>query len=191
MKTLAFAACCALTLALAPIGAAANENWTVDPVHSNAQFTAKHFGIVPVVGTIPIKSASVVLSGSGQIPVSVKAELDASKIDTHNEDRDSDLRSAHFFNVGTTPDIRFVSTKVEGTDPKHFTIVGDLTMVGQTHPVTLDAQVLASGKSPRGRSIIAYSATATIDRTQWGMSFGPMFVGNTVDLALNIEADGP
>ncbi|HZY99666.1 MAG TPA: YceI family protein, partial [Candidatus Baltobacteraceae bacterium] len=75
--------------------------------------------------------------------------------------------------------------------PKNFTIAGDLTMHGQTHPVTLKAQVVASGKSPRGRDIIAYSATTTIDRTQWGMSYGPMIVGNNVDLSLNVEADLP
>jgi polyisoprenoid-binding protein YceI len=191
MKILGFAASLLIILAVAPVALAANATWTVDPVHSNAQFTAKHFSIVPVIGTIPIKTASVTLSGDGQIPIAVSAVLDASKIDTHNDDRDGDLRSAHFFNVASTPDIHFVSTKVDGTDPKHFTIAGDLTMVGQTHPVTLDAQVLASGKSPRGRSIIAYSATATIDRTKWGMDYGAMFVGNSIDIALNIEADGP
>jgi len=95
------------------------------------------------------------------------------------------------FNAASTPDIRFVSTKIEGTDPKHFTITGDLTMHGETHPVALDAQVIASGKSPRGRSIIAYGATVTIDRTQWGITYGPLIVGNSVDISLNIEADGP
>ncbi|HEY2474510.1 MAG TPA: YceI family protein [Candidatus Cybelea sp.] len=170
---------------------AQSETWTVDPVHSTAQFTARHFGIVPVIGTIPIKSASVKLDAATQIPTGVTAELDASKLDTHNDQRDNDLRSAHFFNVASTPDIRFVSTKIEGTDPKHFTIAGDLTMHGETHPVVLNAQVVAAGKSPRGRSIIAYEAGATIDRTQWGMSYGPMVVGNNIDISLNVEADGP
>jgi len=60
-----------------------------------------------------------------------------------------------------------------------------------THPVTLTAQVVGAGKSPRGRSIVAYAATATIDRTQWGMSYGPMIVGNSIDISVNIEADAP
>lgn len=182
----------ALALALPAEGAApVPETWTVDPVHSTAQFTAKHFGIVPVLGTIPIRSASVELEPGAQIPVKVTAALDASKLDTHNDMRDGDLRSDHFFNTASTPDITFVSTKISGTDPKHFTVAGDLTMHGQTHPVTLDAQVVAAGKTPRGRSLIAYSATASIDRTQWGMTYGPMIVGNGIDIALNVEADEP
>ncbi|HEY2554661.1 MAG TPA: YceI family protein [Candidatus Cybelea sp.] len=170
---------------------AQSETWTVDPVHSTAQFTARHFGIVPVIGTIPIKSASVKLDSGAQIPTAVSADLDASKLDTHNDMRDNDLRSAHYFNVASTPDIHFASTKVDGTDPKHFTVTGDLTMHGETHSVVLDAQVVGAGKSPRGRSIIAYEASATIDRTQWWMSYGPLIVGNNIDISLNVEADGP
>jgi polyisoprenoid-binding protein YceI len=170
---------------------AQSETWTVDPVHSTAQFTARHFDIVPVIGTLPIKSASVTLNSGSQIPTAVTADLDASKLDTHNDMRDNDLRSAHYFNVASTPDIHFVSTNIESSDPKHFTITGDLTMHGKTHAIALAAQVVGAGKSPRGRSIIAYQATATIDRTQWGMSYGPLIVGNNIDISLNVEADGP
>ncbi|MFY9738616.1 MAG: YceI family protein [Candidatus Cybelea sp.] len=190
MKTLTFMLSL-LAIGVAPVLGAQPETWTVDPVHSTAQFTARHFGIVPVIGTIPVEKASVQLNAGSQIPIAVSAELDASKLDTHNDIRDSDLRSAHYFDVASTPEIRFVSTRIDGTDPKHFTIAGDLTMHGETHPVVLNAQVVASGKSPRGRSIIAYGASVTIDRTQWGMTYGQLVVGNSVDISLNIEADGP
>jgi polyisoprenoid-binding protein YceI len=187
--TLSFGAlACLLSI---PAVAATSETWTIDPVHSNAQFTARHFSIVPVIGTIPILDASVQLDPGSQIPVAVSAQLDATKLDTHNDRRDNDLRSPHFFDTATSPTIKFASTKVEGTDPSHFTITGNLTMHGQTHSVVLNAKVVASGKSPRGRSIIAYAATTTIDRTEWGMTYGPMIVGNNVDLSIDAEADGP
>ncbi len=191
MKPLRTSALTLLAL-LGTLPAVAAESWTVDPVHSTAQFTARHFGIVPVIGTIPIVRASLELNSGSQIPAVVTAELDASKVDTHNDMRDSDLRSVHYFNVDATPAIKFVSTKVTaGTDSAHFTITGDLTMHGQTHPVTMSAQIVASGKTPRGRSVIAYSAVVTIDRTQWGMTYGPLIVGNSVDISINVEADAP
>ena len=178
-----------LAFASAPVVAA--ETWTVDPVHSTAQFTAKHFGIVPVIGTIPIVKASVQMNAGSQIPLSVSAELDASQVDTHDGNRDHDLKSDHFFNVAATPKISFVSTKVEGTDPNGFTIAGNLTMHGETHAIVLQAHVAGAGTSPRGKRLVAYAATATIDRTQWGMTYGPLIVGNNVDLSINVEADGP
>lgn len=179
------------SVAATAIALAAVETWRVDPNHTTAQFTARHFGIVPVVGTIPVKNAVVKLESGTQIPIEVSAELDPAGEDTHNGMRDNDIRSAHYLDVATYPNMTFQSTKITGSDPKHFTIAGNLTMHGQTHPVTLNAGVVGAGKSPRGRSIIAYAATGTIDRTQWGMSFGPVIVGNSVDLSLNVEADGP
>ena len=179
------------TVAATAVALAATETWSVDPVHSTAQFTARHFGIVPVVGTVPIKKAVVKLEPGSQIPIEVSAELDPSNEDTHNGMRDNDIRSDHYFDVATYPNMTFQSTKITGTDPKHFTIAGNLTMHGQTHPVALTAGVVGAGKSPRGRSIIAYAATGTIDRTQWGMGFGPVIVGNGIDISLNVEADGP
>jgi polyisoprenoid-binding protein YceI len=178
-----------LTLVASP--ALAADSWSIDPVHSTAQFTARHFGIVPVVGTIPIVTGSVQLNSGSQIPVAVSAELDAAKLDTHNDQRDADLRSEHFFNVQATPSIKFAGTKIDGTDPNHFTIIGDLTMHGQTHAVMLTAKIVGAGKSPRGQSLVAYEATATIDRTEWGMTYGPMIVGNSVDLSLNVSAAAP
>lgn len=180
-----------LSVAATAIAFAATETWSVDPNHTTAQFTARHFGIVPVVGTIPVKNAVAKLPSGSQIPIEVSAELDPANEDTHNSMRDGDIRSAHYFDVATYPKMTFQSTKITGSDPKHFTIVGNLTMHGQTHPVTLTAGVVGSGKSPRGRSIIAYAATGTVDRTQWGMSYGPVIVGNSIDISLNVEADGP
>ena len=68
----------------ATVALGATETWTVDPVHTTAQFTARHFGIVPVVGTIPVKKAVVKLQSGSQIPIEVSAELDPSSVDTHN-----------------------------------------------------------------------------------------------------------
>ena len=62
----------------------------------------------------------------------------------------------HYFNVTTYADyLRFVSTKIEGNDPKHFTITGDLTMHGQTSALRFERPSRGAGKSPRGRAIIA------------------------------------
>jgi polyisoprenoid-binding protein YceI len=154
-----------LSVAMVASAMAATETWTVDPNHTTAQFTARHFGIVPVIGTIPVKKAVVKLESGSQIPIEVNAELDPANEDTHNGMRDGDIRSDHYFDVATYPNMTFQSTKITGTDPKHFTIVGNLTMHGQTHPVTLNAGVVGAGTTPRGRSVIAYSATGSLARS--------------------------
>lgn len=174
--------------ALTATALAADTTWKVDPVHSSATFTAIHLGISKVVGTIPIKSASLTVPAGSNVPTSVQAFLDPAGLDTHVQMRDDDLRSAHFFDVTQFPVMSFTSTSITATDDKHITINGNLTMHGVTKPVTLAAAFLASGPGMHGETRAAYTATVTIDRTQWGMTYGYPVVSNSIDLAIDIEA---
>lgn len=182
-----FAALTVGALLTAPVSAA-NATWNADPVHSSATFTAIHLLISHVNGVIPITSATLEIPEGSNIPASVKAVLDPAGVDTRNGTRDNDLRSAHFFEVSAYPKMTFESTKIVKTDDKHFTIDGNLTMHGQTHPVSLKAQFLAKASSPRGEQRIAYTANATISRGQWGMTYGTMVAGDEIELNIDIEA---
>jgi polyisoprenoid-binding protein YceI len=162
--------------------------WSADPVHSSANFTVTHLGISHVNGIIPIKSATIDVPDGSNIPSSADAIFDPSGVDTRNSDRDSDLRSPHFFEAATYPVMSFKSTKITAVDATHFTMTGDLTMHGQTHPVTLDAQYLGRATTPNGQQRIAYEAKVAIDRTLWGMTYGNPFAANSVDIDLDIEA---
>jgi polyisoprenoid-binding protein YceI len=186
VRTIMAAAAAALLATGAAL--AANATWKVDPVHSSASFTAVHLGISRVTGSIPITSASVVIPDGSNVPTSITASLDPSGVDTRNSQRDEDLRSPHFFDVKANPAITFTSTSITATDDKHITIAGNLTLHGVTKPVTLAASYLGRGPGMRGELRVAYTATATIDRTQWGMTYGNPIVSNDIDLNLDIEA---
>lgn len=162
-----------------------------DPVHSSANFTAVHFGISHVSGIIPIKSATIEMNESSDIPISATATLDPAGVDTRNDRRDSDLRSPHFFDAATYPAMSFTSTKIAATDATHFAMIGDLTMHGQTHPVTLQCEYLGRMKDRGNRTHVAFTAKATIDRTMWGMTYGFPVASNAIDLQLDIEATTP
>ncbi len=162
--------------------------WAADPVHSSANFTVTHLGISHVNGIIPIKSSAIDVPDGTNIPASAEATFDPNGVDTRNDKRDSDLKSPHFFEVATYPMMSFKSTKITATDATHFTMTGDLTLHGQTHPITLDAQYLGRATMPNGQQRIAYEAKTTIDRTQWGMTYGNPIVANSVDIELDIEA---
>ncbi len=187
-KCISTAAIAALAMIPVFCGAAVSANWNADPVHSSATFTATHLGISHVTGTIPIKRAVLVIPDGSNIPASVKAELDPSGVDTKNSDRDSDLRSEHFFETATYPQMSFESTSVAAVDATHFTVQGNLTMHGVTKPVTLNGQYLGRMDDPRHRTHIAFEAKSTIDRTQWRMTYGNPFAGNSIDIDLDVEA---
>jgi polyisoprenoid-binding protein YceI len=174
--------------ALTAAALAADSTWKADPVHSSASFTAIHLGISRVTGTIPIQSATITIPDGSNVPTAIQAVLDPAGVDTHVQMRDDDLRSDHFFDVKQFPIMSFTSTSITATDDKHITIAGNLTMHGMTKPLTLTAEFLGQGKGMRGETRDAFAASATIDRTQWGMTYGNPIVSNSIDLSIEIEA---
>jgi len=176
-----------LTTAVAP--GAGESTWAADPVHSSANFTATHLMISRVNGIIPIVKASIIVPDGSNIPNAARASLDPAGIDTRNSMRDDDLKSAHFFDVATYPKMEFASTKITASDATHFAATGDLTMHGQTRPVTLACEYLGRGAGMRpGELRIAYSCKTTVDRTQWGMNLYYPVVSNSIDLEIDVEA---
>jgi polyisoprenoid-binding protein YceI len=187
----------AATLAVLTVpvpSAAADIVWKVDPAHSSAEFAIKHFALSSVKGTIPVKDGSIVLPAGKDIPSAVSATLDVSAIDTKNDDRNKDLRSADWFDVGTYPTGTFASTEISGGDPAKFSIAGNLTLHGVTKPVTLQAQLEGKGIGGRGERRVAYSATTTIDRRDFGLqnattnATGTLVVGEDADISIEVEA---
>jgi polyisoprenoid-binding protein YceI len=184
-------------LILAAKSLAADVVWKIDPAHSSAEFAIKHFALSSVKGTIPVKGGSIVLPAGKDLPTSVSATLDVSAIDTKNDDRNKDLRSGDWFDVATYPTGTFASTAISGTDPANFTIAGNLTLHGITKLVTLQAQLEGKGLGGRGEKRVAYSATTTVHRRDFGLSnlatnaTGSLVVGEDAEISLEVEAIGP
>ncbi|HEY2029895.1 MAG TPA: YceI family protein, partial [Myxococcales bacterium] len=104
------------------------------------------------------------------------------------------LRSPDFFDVEKFPKATFKSTNVTSNGDGKLTIAGDLTVHGVTKPVTLAATYEGTGKDPWGGERIGFSATTTINRLDFGVSFnkaldtGGVLVGEKVELNLEVEA---
>ena len=105
--------------------------------------------------------------------------------DTCDEQRDAHLRSPDFLDAATHPTIGFVATDVQG-EGDAWRVRGDLTIRGVTRPVTLEVAVDGEGDDPWGNHRVGLTATTTIDRTQWGLTWnaaletGGVLVGDSV-----------
>jgi polyisoprenoid-binding protein YceI len=198
MKRLLFATATlslvALAFAHSPAAAQAGSNtYAIDPGESSAEFKVVHLVVSNVRGRIPIVSGSVTLSGNATVPEAIQATLDASALDTGNPDRDGDLKGSNWLEVSKYPTIVFKSTKVAPGQGGSFTVTGDLTLHGVTKSLVLDCKTVGAGLDPRGRRKIGYSATATLDRRDYGLNFarttpgGDLVVGTSVAISLEIE----
>jgi polyisoprenoid-binding protein YceI len=175
-----------LLLALStPVWAA---DYVLDKPHTQAEFTAVHLAVSQVHGQIPLISGTATI-GENNLPTAINATFDVTGVATNDSGRDKSLRDS-YFESATYPTMTFVERQAKGK-PAAFTLIGDLTIHGVTRPVTLAAQVIGSGII-KGKKQIGYNATTTIDRRDFGMTFGPLLDGALIvgdQIKINIETD--
>jgi polyisoprenoid-binding protein YceI len=124
---------------------------------------------------------------------SVATTIDLASIDTGNGLRDNHLRSADYLEVDKYPTMSYRSTGIRQTDDG-WVIDGELTLHGVTRQVPLDVEVNGFGPDPWGGQRAGFSATAQINRRDFGignivpMDGGGVAVGDKVSISLEIEA---
>jgi polyisoprenoid-binding protein YceI len=172
---------------------AQTSNWNIDPAHSTAQFTVRHLGISNVTGSFTKVTGSVVLNEKDITQSQVSASIDVSSVDTRVEMRDKDLRSPNFFDVEKYPAIEFKSKRIASSGGK-LQLIGDLTIHGTTHEVTLDVDgPTPELTDPWGNSRRGISATTTINRKDFNLVYnnllktGEAVVGDNVKIQIDAE----
>src|SRR5258705_6732444 len=184
----------ALVLA-APIQAAP-QTFEIDPVHSRVEFTIRHM-FSKVTGSFGKFQGSILYDAAAPASSAVKAEIDASSIDTNNEKRDGHLKSPDFFDVAKYPSLTFTSTKVTPGQGGKLKVEGTLTIHGVSKAVVLDAGFLGSGPGLDGVGRAGFEATTKVDRKDYGIVWnktldqGGTLLGDDVDINLEIEAVAP
>jgi polyisoprenoid-binding protein YceI len=170
-----------------------NMRWNIDPTHSTAEFSIRHLMITNVKGRFGALSGTVDFDAASPEASKIDVTIDATSIDTRDEKRDGHLKSADFFEVEKYPTITFASKKITKSDDG-FHAVGDLTMHGVTKEVTLEVEGPSSvTKDPWGNNRIGASATAKINRKDWGLSWngaleaGGVLVGEQVKINIEVS----
>ena len=166
--------------------------WTLDPLHTQVEFSAKHFGMMTVRGNFTEVSATGDVYPDQPQRSTIEVTINVASIRTHNEQRDNDLRSSYFLEVEKYPRITFKSTKIEPKGPDRGTMAGDLTIKGITKPVTLNVVKYGEFNDPQMGHRIGYAAETKINRKDFGMSFDAMVDGKFVvshDIQINIEGE--
>ena len=169
-------------------------SWTVDPMHTQVEFSAKHMGIMTVKGQITGVQAMIDFNENDFSSSSVEARIDARTLSTHDEQRDGHLKSEDFLDVEQFPTITFKSTRIERAAHDQYTMTGDLTIREVTRPVSLEVVYSGQAKDPMGNMHAGFSAYTTINRKDWGLSWnvaletGGLLVGDQIKIALEIEA---
>ncbi|MEO1039857.1 MAG: YceI family protein [Pseudomonadota bacterium] len=98
------------------------------------------------------------------------------------------LNSADLFNTELFPTARFVATRFETEDGETGVMTGDLTLLGETRPVSLDVTLNSNAPHPfNGAQMAGFSASGVINRSEWGMGFAVPAVSDALELSIETE----
>lgn len=165
--------------------------WDIDPVHSDVSFTVRHMMVSKVRGQFDGFSGEIV-TGADVTGSSVTASIDATSINTGNQQRDDHVRSADFFDVANHPNWTYRSTGVR-QDGGDLVVDGELTIKGVTRTVPLALEVNGFGPDAFGGVRAGFTATTTINRNDFGVDIampldgGGVVVGDKVQITLEIQ----
>jgi polyisoprenoid-binding protein YceI len=168
--------------------------YTVDPSHSRIGFVARHAMVTKVRGSFNEFEATAQIDADDLTRSSAQVTIKVDSIDTRNEQRDGHLRSNDFLDIENNPEITFVSTSVTPVSDDVVRVAGDLTIKGQSRPVTIDFTFEGSAVDPFGNQRVGFEGSVVINRKDWGITWnaaleaGGVLVSDKITLEFEISA---
>jgi polyisoprenoid-binding protein YceI len=170
------------------------SDWEIDPDHFSIAFATEHVGYQQQLGLFLEASGSFRYDPETHTLSTGRVEVQAGSIFTNHDARDNHLRGRDFLNARRNPLIVFEATEfIPSNDGAgNNTLMGNLTLLGETHPVVLNLVINKRANYPFGhrRKTLGISAQTTIIRSRWGMDYGVAdnLVGDEVILRFEFEA---
>jgi polyisoprenoid-binding protein YceI len=177
-----------------PAAAAVAEPRTflIDEDHLSIAFLVDHIGYQRQIGQFLDASGSFVYDPGANALSAGEVTIAADSVFTNHDRRDRHLRNDDFLDASAHPEIRYVITGHQALEGARHRVDGELTLLGQTRPVSLDVTLNKAADYPFGHGdfTLGLSARTTIRRSDWGMDYGLEggLVGDEVELWFEFEA---
>ncbi len=166
----------------------AADDYKIDSNHTSIVWFANHFGFSSPSGKFSQVEGTLTLDEQNPYQSKVEVTVKTDSIITGIAKLDEHLKSDSFFNVTKFPTAKFVSTKITQTARNISKVDGNLTLLGVTKPVSLNARLNKIGTNAVNQKKTAgFSLVGTIKRSDFGMNFG--IPGISDEVKINIESE--
>lgn len=166
--------------------------WQIDPMHTQIEFSTKHFGMMTVRGHFQDVATSGHIDPTDPTGSSVEVTINVASLTTNNAQRDNDLRGSYFLELEKYPTITFRSTRIEPAGQDRYTVTGDLTIKGITKPFSLDMQRYGEINDQMMGHRVSYGGEGQINRKDFGMEFDMLADNRLVvghEIKIGVEAE--
>jgi len=170
----------------------AAESYSLDDAHTTVGFLIDHVGYAKTLGLFTDVSGSLTFDQATSTVSNVSITVGTASVDTANKARDKHVRNKDFLNVKAYPEMTFVAQTATLDAQGSGELVGELTLLDITQPLTLSVTLNKAEKYPFGhkRFTLGVSARGALQRSDFGMDYGVAnaLVGDTVELIIETEA---
>jgi polyisoprenoid-binding protein YceI len=182
----------AVTMLVGSPALAEPHRYELDPEHTTIAFMVEHLGYADTLGLFLTFEGGFTYDTETQDLSDVIITVQTASVESFNKARDGHVRSKDFLNVEAFPVMTFTATSGTPTSETKGTVEGELNLLGQSHPLTLDVTLHKAANYPfgHGRFTLGISARGTVKRSAYGMTYAVEngFVGDDVQLILETEA---
>lgn len=161
--------------------------YSLDKTHGYVTFSYSHQGYSRPWLRFRSLDATLNLNEKDIQKSTLKVSIDPSSIDSGVDIFDDHLLGKNHFDVENHSSIIFEATNIE-VDESNVTITGDLTVKGNSAPVTLQGTFNRGGLHFQSKKpLLGFSATTQLKRSEWGLGYAVPFVGDMVDVVIEVE----
>lgn len=169
-------------------GAAGAAPYTLDTTHTQIGFSVNHQGFSFSRGMFVDFGGAIEFDETDVSASSADITIQIGSLNMNHDTWEEHLMAEQWFNVTTHPTMNFKSTEVRSTGDNTMDVIGDLTLLGVTKPVTLNVTLNKIGQTRGGTNKAGFSARTTIDRTEWGMTTFAGMIGTEIAIWIEVEA---
>ena len=172
--------------------AAEPARYELDPAHTTVAFLVEHIGYAKTLGQFLRASGGYTFDADTGALSQLRVVVATGSVDTHHEARDGHLKSGDFLDSESHPEMTFIADGARRTGERTDAVTGELTLLGTSRPLTLQATLNKSAPYPIGdrAAVMGISARGTLKRSDFGMTYGVDggLVGDDVEIVIEVEA---
>jgi len=167
--------------------------WKIDPAHSEINFKVKHLVVSTVRGNFDNFDATIETNKEDFSDAIIRFEADVNSINTNNDQRDTHLKSADFFDAENHPKMTFESNSVKVVSDHEMQVKGKLTLRGVTKEITLNIIYNGIVSGFGGVKVAGFEVSAKLNRFDFGLQWnalteaGGVVVSNEVKIEIQAE----
>ncbi len=165
------------------------QSYNIDPGHTYPSFEADHLGLSFWRGKFTKTTGKVVLDRGSSTGGSIDITIEASSIDFGHAKMNENARGKDMFNVEQFPTVTYKSRALKFDGEKLVAVEGDMTLLGVTKPMPLKVtHFKCAMHAMLKREVCGVDASARLDRSDYGLSYGVPRFSPEVKLQIQAEA---